>query len=130
MTFQFQVLTGNAAGGLWLARRFPLRLGRGAGCDLRIEEPGVYEEHATLTLEDRRLWLRVRPPALAEVNGEPAAEAALRAGDVLTLGSAQLRVWLAPTRQRGLRLGEGLLWALWLGVLLAQFFLLRWLWAG
>jgi hypothetical protein len=127
--FQFEILSGKQAGGLWLARRFPVRLGRSAGNDLRLEESGVYEEHAVFEMDgNRHLTLRVIEPALTAVNGQPTSEATLRNGDVLTLGSARLRLWLAPARQSHLRLGEFLLWGLWFGVAAAQLLLLRWLW--
>jgi len=127
--FQFELLSGKQAGGFWLARRFPVRLGRSPASDLRVEEPGVYDDHATFEFDDqRRLQMRVQEPALAAVNGQPTQRAHLRNGDRLTLGSATLRLWLAPVRQSHLRLGEALLWALWIGVALVQLLLLRWLW--
>lgn len=127
--FQFEILSGKQAGGFWLARRFPVRLGRSAGNDLRLEEPGVYEEHAVLDLDDhRRLTLRVEQAALAAVNGQPVTQTTLSNGDQLTVGSATLRLWLAPVRQSHLRLGELLLWTLWLAVGASQVCLMRWLW--
>ena len=127
--FQFEVLSGKQAGGLWLARRFPVRLGRSRESDLRVEEPGVYDAHAAFAFDEHRhLQLHVLEPATAAVNDEPTRLRALRNGDVLRFGSVTLRLWLAPVRQRGLRLGEALLWLLWFGVAIAQLALLRWLW--
>ena len=127
--FQFEVLSGTTAGGTWLARRFPLNIGRSTTSDIRLEDPGVYEEHATLCLDDqRRLQLAVHEPALAALNGQPTTSAPLRNGDHLTLGSASLRIWLAPVRQAHLRWGEACLWALWIGAAGAQILLMRWLW--
>jgi hypothetical protein len=128
--FQFEILSGKPAGGFWLARRFPVQLGRSPASDLRLEEPGVYEQHASFDLDaQNRLQMCVHKPALASVNGQPASQTALRNGDRLTLGSATLRLWLAPVRQSHLRLGEVLLWSLWLGVGAGQLLLLRWLWS-
>lgn len=127
--FQFEQLTGEQAGGHWLARRFPVRLGRSPASDIRVEAAGVYDAHAVFTLDDAaRLKMTVLDPARAAVNGEPVAEAALRNGDVLQFGSASLRLWLAPLRQSHLKLGEALLWLLWCGVAVIQLALLRWLW--
>lgn len=128
--FQFEVLSGDAAGSQWLARRFPLQLGRSAASDFQIEQPGVYDQHATFDLDATgHLALSIHPPAQGAVNGEPVTTAVLRNGDLLTFGSARLRLWLAPVQQRGLRLGELLLWGIWFGVAAAQLALLRWLWS-
>jgi hypothetical protein len=51
----------------------------------------------------------------------------LRNGDRLGLGSVQLRFWLAETRQRGLRVREGLAWSCVVVVTLGQLALLYWL---
>ena len=42
---QFSILSGKKAGTSWVARRFPVRIGRAAVSDLQIEEEGVWDQH-------------------------------------------------------------------------------------
>lgn len=108
---QFRILSGKQAGTSWVARRFPVRIGRSANSDLRLEEPGVWEQH--LRLEFRRhegFVLAAEPQALAAVNGQPLQEAVLRNGDQIELGGLKLQFWLTETRQYGLRLRELATW--------------------
>ena len=45
---QLKILSGKKAGTAWVARRFPVRIGRSAGADLQLEESGVWDEHLQL----------------------------------------------------------------------------------
>jgi len=125
---QLQLVSGKQAGALWVARRFPVRLGRSPTCDLQLEEPGVWDEHLELTLDSTQgVMLAARPNALVTVNREAVQLARLRHGDSIEVGSVGLRFWLAPTRQRGLRVREGFLWFLVVAVSLCQVALVHWL---
>ena len=109
---QIQVVSGRKAGGSWVARRFPIRIGRSAASDLQLEEGGVWDQHIQLQCDPGRgVILQTQPQALTTVNGQPVQEAVLRNGDTIELGSAKLRFGLSATRQRGLRFREGLTWA-------------------
>jgi pSer/pThr/pTyr-binding forkhead associated (FHA) protein len=120
-----QVLSGKQAGCRAAALRFPFRIGRAPQNDLALQDDGVWEQHAVLDFKKRDgFHLAAAPHALASVNGRPIETALLRNGDVITLGSAKIQFWLAPARQRGLRLRENLVWALLILVTLAQFILL------
>lgn len=107
---QLQALSGKLAGTRWVARHFPVHLGRGAGCEVLVDDPGVFERHAVVLQSDSAFIFRVMPPAIASVNGEPVQEKALRAGDVIEIGSAQLRFGLSPTRHSSLLAREILTW--------------------
>lgn len=110
---QLNVLSGRMAGKPWVARHLPVRIGRAATCDLRLEEDGVWDQHAELQLtrEDGFL-LSVQAQTVLTVNHQPTQTARLRNGDLIQIGSVRLQFWLAPTRQRGLRLREGFVWVL------------------
>lgn len=125
---QFNILSGKMAGTAWSASRFPVRIGRSASADLQLEESGVWEDQAEVRqTRTQGFILESRPDALALINGEPAREVALRNGDTIQLGSVKMRFWLAPTRQRGLRVREWLVWTGLAAVCLGQVALIYWL---
>jgi predicted component of type VI protein secretion system len=107
---QIQVLNGKMAGHRWVARRFPVQLGRGRTCDLSLDEPGVWDRHAEITRTDDAFAFSVHSPALATINAEPATDRPLRNGDIIELGGVQLRFSLSPTRHSGLALREAITW--------------------
>ncbi len=111
---ELKILSGKKAGTLWVARRFPVRIGRSPQADLQFEEDGVWNEHLELTLERQRgFLLTALPNALATVNGVPISETQLRNGDAIQLGAVRLQFWLSGARQAKLALRE---WAVWLGI--------------
>ena len=116
------------AGVEWVARRFPFRVGRSASADLRIEEGGVWDDHLTFSLgDDQVVELTVQPGALASVNGESVSSTPLRNGDVIAVGAVNLRFALSPTRQKGLRVRESLVWICLALLALAEIGLIYWL---
>jgi pSer/pThr/pTyr-binding forkhead associated (FHA) protein len=125
---QLSILNGKKAGTEWVTRRFPFRVGRAAGCDLCLEEAGVWDRHLEFNLNpDAGIVLAAQPEALTAVNGQPVAETALRNGDLIEIGSLRLRFWFAPTLQRGLRLREYLTWLALALFSLGQVALIYWL---
>ena len=54
--------------------------------------------------------------ALVMINGHTAGDTRLRNGDLIELGSARVRFWLAAVTQYELRLREGLTWLAWGGL--------------
>ena len=125
---QLQILSGKQAGTRWVARRFPVQLGREAACDLRLEEPGVWDQHCKLGLDPAQGFIiAAQPDALLTVNQQPVQSAQLRNGDSITLGSVRLLFWLAEPRQHSLLLREAAVWMLILLLCLAQVGLVYWL---
>ena len=125
---QFQILSGKQAGVFWNARRFPVRVGRTSGNDLKLEDDGVWDEHFQLTLNPAEGFsLSAHPGAIVTVNQSPTQAVRLRNGDVITAGSAKLCFRLSDNRQRGLRLREWFVWTLIVGVCLSQVALIYWL---
>jgi pSer/pThr/pTyr-binding forkhead associated (FHA) protein len=125
---QLNILSGKTAGAQLAARRFPFRIGRAEGNDLKLEDDGVWERHLVLEFQKGEGFkLATSANALATVNGEPVLEKILHNGDIITIGSARLQFWLAVAQQRGLGLRENFAWALLIFVTLGQFILIFWL---
>ena len=125
---QLKVLSGKKAGTAWVARRFPVRIGRSAKADLQSEESGVWDQHLQLDFDPAAgLVLTAQPDAMASVNGQSVQRAVLRNGDAIDIGSLRLQFWLSETRQMGLRYREGLTWAAIAAISLGQVALIYWL---
>jgi pSer/pThr/pTyr-binding forkhead associated (FHA) protein len=125
---QLKILTGKMAGTAWVARHFPVRIGRATGADLRLEEQGVWDEHFQITLDGRQgFTVETQPNALATVNGQPTQQSVLRNGDLIEIGSLKIQFWLGEAAQRGLKIREGLVWSIIAAVTLGQIALVYWL---
>ena len=99
---QLKILSGKKAGTTWVARRFPVRVGRDPSCDLQLEEHGVWNEHFRIGLNSSAGFvLETQPDALVTANGQPVQRAVLRNGDTLEIGALKLQFWLGAARQRG-----------------------------
>jgi len=127
---QLKVLSGKKAGAAYVARRFPVRIGRAPAADLRLEEDGVWDQHLRLDLNAADgFHLSTQAGALATVNGALLPSTPLRNGDTIEIGALKIQFWLSDTRQRGLRLREWLTWAaiavLCLGQIAVIYLLLR-----
>ena len=122
---QLRILSGQTAGDTLVVRRFPFRIGRAAENDLRLEAPGVWDQHLTLEFQKTEgFLLHTAPDAFAAVNEQPLTSARLRNGDIISFGSAKIQFWLAAPRQRGLRLRELSVWLLLAAVTAFQFLLI------
>jgi predicted component of type VI protein secretion system len=125
---QFKILSGKKAGSSWETRRFPVRIGRSAGCDLQVEGAGVWDNHLKVSLDpDEGFIAETHANALASINGQPIQRAALRNGDTLEIGSVKLQFWLSEARQRGQGFRETFVWSTISLVCLAQIVLVYWL---
>ncbi|MGA2540276.1 MAG: FHA domain-containing protein [Verrucomicrobiota bacterium] len=108
---QLQILSGKKAGGQFTASRLPMQIGRAAGSDLCLEEPGVWPRHFQITRQGRDLVCRAEPNALLSVNGVQVDQAVLRNGDVISIGALKIQFALSPVRQSSPRAREWLTWA-------------------
>lgn len=125
---QLQILSGKQAGGDIVVRRFPFIVGRGADADLKLDDAGIWDRHAEIELRRKEgFFVAARGEASVGINGERAEARMLRNGDVLEMGSVQLRFWLAPGRQKTLRLREALTWTALITLFVAQIGLICWL---
>lgn len=125
---QLRVLNGTRAGTSHLVRRFPSTLGRAEADDLRLVEPGVWENHLQLDLVvPDGFRLRRLGQGRASVNGAEFDDHLLRNGDLIELGAAKVQFWLAEVRQSSNRVREALVWLGLVALLLLQGALLGWL---
>ena len=125
---QFKILSGKMAGTSWVARHFPVRIGRGASADLRSDEPGVWDDHLHVYFNPAEgLILKAEANALASVNGESVQQVLLRNGDHTQIGSLNLQFWLSDTRQGGLGFREVLTWVAIGLISLGQVAIIYWL---
>jgi polysaccharide export outer membrane protein len=53
LVLQLTSLSGDSAGSLWVARRFPVRIGRAAHCHVRVEEAGLWDEHVEIEFDSQ-----------------------------------------------------------------------------
>ncbi len=125
---QLKFLTGKKAGQNFEACLFPFRIGREADAALRVEEPGVWENHLTLDHGPANsIVLRFGSGVTGVVNGTTVSSAELKNGDEVDMGSVKLRLFLSPPRQRGLRLREFATWMLIALIGLGEVALVYWL---
>lgn len=125
---QLKIVCGKQAGTSWVARRFPVQIGRIPSSELQLEEPGIWDRHLAIeAVATKGFLLKTQPQALVRVNGESVNESWLRNGDIIEFGSVKLQFWLAQAEQRGLRIGEGLLWLAIVLVTIGQIALIYWL---
>ncbi len=110
---QLKVLSGKMAGDSHIVRHFPFHIGRLPENHLRLDEPGVWDHHLTLEfIKHNGFVLSAAPDAFTAVNDHPQVTTRLANGDIITFGSAKIQFWLAPPRQRPLRLRELAVWML------------------
>lgn len=125
---QLNILTGGKAGTRWVARRFPVLVGRSPQAALVLEDPGVWDRHLEITSNPSDgMVVSAGAEAIVSVNGQPTRQTALRAGDIIELGSVKLRFDLAPTRQASLTAREVLTWTGLILFCLGQVALVYWL---
>lgn len=125
---QLKILSGKMAGNVQVVRHFPFCIGRAVAADLRLEEPGVWEQHLALAFDPAQGFvLSTQTNALATVNGWPIQSVILRNGDTIEIGSLKIRFWIGETRQSALQIYEALVWATIAAVTLAQAGLIYWL---
>lgn len=99
------------AGAVWVARRFPVLIGRSPTAGLRSEDQGVWERHLQVDFDPiKGFVLTVQQGALASVNGQSVQQATLRNGDNIECGSLRIQFWLSPARQASLRFREAVAW--------------------
>lgn len=125
---QFNILSGKQAGDQWVTRHFPVRIGRAASNDFRLEEDGVWNQHCEVKFSpDDGFTLVAEPNALVTINHQPAQTSRLHNGDSIELGSVRLQFWLSEARQSGLRLREWFVCTLVVGISFAEIALIYWL---
>jgi pSer/pThr/pTyr-binding forkhead associated (FHA) protein len=110
---QLQILSGKMAGNLQVIRHFPFRIGRAEGCELRLSDNGVWDDHLTLQFQKQvGFIMKATRDAFVAVNDQPQLSGRLHNGDILSFGSVKIQFWIAAPRQQGLRFRELFVWML------------------
>jgi serine/threonine protein kinase len=94
MPFLLQVVAGPHKGRCFLVEEgAPLLLGRSRHAETRLEDPGVSRVHCEIELEDGQVLVTDLDSAGGTfVNGQRITEQQLRPGDVVQIGSTQMRL--------------------------------------
>jgi pSer/pThr/pTyr-binding forkhead associated (FHA) protein len=125
---QLHILSGKKAGSPWVARRFPFRIGRSPQSALALDDAGVWDEHAEISVRPGDgVVLKSSVEASTLLNGERIQQAILRNGDLIEIGSVKMRFSLSATQQSGLRVREVATWVALVMICLGQVALIYWL---
>ena len=125
---QLQVLSGKQAGASIQVCDFPFTIGRAADANARFSDAGVWDRHCEIHFRrGEGFAFKAQPDTTLLVNGEKRESGVLRNGDLLELGSVQLRFWLTRSEQKGLRSRERLTWAAFGLLFVAQAAIIWWL---
>ena len=125
---QLQIRSGKQADRQVSVCRFPFVIGRESEADLQLDDPGVWERHLEVTFQRGDGYLcAAQPGAMLLLNHQRIESGVLRNGDLIELGSIQLRFWLAPCFQKSTRVREALTWASLAALFVAQITLICWL---
>ena len=96
------VLSGDAAGMEFVLDQRRSLIGRGPGVDLALDDDSLEREHAIVEFSQGAFWVRkAAADRDLQLNGAPAEEGELKAGERFRLGRVQLGFEIAP-RLRGL----------------------------
>ena len=125
---QLHILSGRKAGNPWVARRFPFWIGRSPESALALDDAGVWDEHAEISVRPAEgVVLKSSVEASTLLNGERIQQAILRNGDLIEIGSVKMRFSLSVTQQLGLRVREVATWVALAVICLGQIALIYWL---
>ena len=125
---QLSILSGKMAGTSWVARHFPVRIGRSPSADLRADEDGVWDEHLSIEfIPAEGFLLQSCSEANVSLNGEAVRRKALRNGDLIELGGLKLQFWLGAVLPGSSRARELLIWLGIAAVAVSQVALMWWL---
>jgi len=103
-------------------------VGRSSNAGLKLEDPGVWDEHFTIHLgPDAQLEMHSGPGATSYLNGTPLETSVLRNGDLIKIGAVEMRFGLSPTRQRSFVARELFVWVGLTVISLGQVALIYWL---
>ncbi len=125
---QLHILSGKMAGNPWVARRFPFWIGRAPASALTLDDAGVWDHHAEISVRpEEGVVLKSSVEASTLLNGDRIQQAILRNGDLIEIGSVKMRFSLSATQQSGLRVREVTTWIALAMICLGQVALIYWL---
>lgn len=124
---ELAILTGPDRGKSVVLRNLPARVGRGPGVEAVLSGPGVWDHHATLSLDsDGHVRIRAEGDARVAVEDVSTADAPLKSGCRIDLGGVGLRFGMHPVAQRALGGREALVWVAGVVLLAVQGYLIWW----
>lgn len=124
---QLEILRRGQASAKHSVQTFPCVIGRAAGCGVRLDEPGIWDEHASLRHEDDLGFsLIASGGGSLTIGGETVREGRIKNGDTFELGAVAIRFWMSTTRPRSHRSGDIVFWSI-IGL---AFVLMIWLMAA
>ena len=108
---------------------FPVRIGRGKNCQLKLNDTGVWENHLELDLNNEGyIVIRAMSGATAMINGQPLDDTQLlRNGDLIEIGLINIQFELGAVRQKNLTVRETAVWTLLVAVTIIEIYLILWL---
>lgn len=93
-----------------VVRHFPFRIGRSSNSDLSVIAAGVWDDHATIVLEEGRPVVLGTGDASVIVNGEQSKRHVIKSGDLLELGAARWRIAVEPAKQKAATFSQTAFW--------------------
>ena len=126
---QLNILSGECRQHCFQSDDFPIRIGRGKKCHLKLTAKGVWKNHLELNLnKEHHFTIQTASGATAMVNGKPLKGVQLlRNGDLIEIGLVKIQFWLGTVQQKNLGIREAAAWALLLALTMAEIYLLLWL---
>lgn len=108
---ELELLRSDQESTTYPVSKFPCLIGRGSRCDVRVNEPGVWVEHAEITLEpDGAFRIKKKGDGSLLLRGESVDETGLHTSDIIDLGGTKLRFRLSAVRPSSQILGGWIFW--------------------
>ena len=108
-------------GGEHVVPRLPCVVGRAAPADVRIERPGIWNEHFRIDQDETASFtLAAVPPAALSLNGRSHQTGKLRNGDMIGAGGVEIEFGFTHPQPKNLTLRESLVWLLLIAITLGE----------
>lgn len=108
-------------GGEHVVPRLPCVVGRAAPADVRLELPGIWNEHFRIEQNEAAgFTLAVVPPAALSLNGRSHQAGRLRNGDIIGAGGVEIEFGFTHPQPKNLALRESLVWLLLAAITLGE----------
>ena len=122
---ELRVVSGRSAGQRTAILQFPFVIGRSSKAGLSLSDPGVWEQHASITQsDDGSFFIRPERGAVLNFEGAGITERRLRNGDCFDCGAAKVRFWISSATPRSLIRREATVWAVIASVVLLEIWLI------
>lgn len=124
---ELRILSGRRSSEVIPLATFPFRIGRAADSELLLQEPGVWDRHCRIEVDETHGFrILAEGNAIVSVAGKPIQQRRLRNGESFECGSIQFRFLIAAVSRRPGRFSTILTWGLLAVVLVIELGLLLW----